>query len=125
MSRKGLCRHQRLRRRADYLRCYRGRSKRRGSLATLHFQRNDRSEPRLGITASRKLGKAVTRQKAKRRVREIFRCWPGRSDLAAFDIVVHLNPGAGSARFFELERELTRHLAALPTAKREARRAQI
>jgi ribonuclease P protein component len=40
---------------------------------TLLAQPNDRTCDRLGITASRRLGGAVVRNRAKRRLREIFR----------------------------------------------------
>jgi ribonuclease P protein component len=120
----GQCRHQRLRRqhrlrrRADYLRCYRQGRKRHGNLATLHYHPNDEPEARLGITASRKVGKAVRRQKAKRRIREIFRRWNGRFSLPPLDIVVHLRPEAGRAEFKALEAELHHLLAQLVAADR-------
>ena len=110
---EGLCREQRLRRRADYLRCYRRGRKRRGSLATLHYTPNRQSDTRLGITASRKVGKAVVRHRVKRRVREIFRRWPGRSTGDRYDIVVHLVPGAGEAPFDRLKNEIEHLLSTL------------
>ena len=118
-----LSRHHKLRRRADFLRCYRRGGKRRGSLATLHFHTNEQREVRLGITASRKVGKAVLRHRVKRRVREIFRRFPGRRELAAIDIVVHLWPEAGSADFPTLRNEIERLLASLrhPMGRRPRR----
>lgn len=115
-----LSRHHRLRRRADFLRCYRRGGKRRGSLATLHYHPNEQREVRLGITASRKVGKAVLRHRVKRRVREIFRRFPGRRDLPALDVVVHLWPTAGRADFSTLRNELERLLSSL--RHRELRR---
>lgn len=107
-----LCRSQRLRRRADFLRCYRRGGKRRGSLATLHFHPNESPAPRLGITASRKVGNAVVRHRLKRRVREIFRRYPGRDRLPSLDLVVHLWPGADDASFAALRDEIERLLRA-------------
>ena len=37
------------------------------------IETNEHGETRLGVTASRKVGKAVVRHRTKRRVREIFR----------------------------------------------------
>ena len=68
---------------------------------------------RLGITASRKIGKAVLRQRAKRRVREVFRCFAERSGLPHLDVVVHLKPAAGRADFQALRTELESMLSRL------------
>ena len=116
-----LCRHQRLRRRADFVRCYRRGRKRHGSLASLHFHPNDVQEVRLGVTASRKVGKAVVRHRVKRRVREIFRRFEDRGRLPAVDVVVHLKPVAAEATFADLEAEIKRLLRSL-IAKTERRR---
>jgi ribonuclease P protein component len=104
---------EKLRRRAEYLRCYRQGRRRHGPLATLHFVPNELSHPRLGITASRKVGKAVTRHRLRRRVREIYRRWSDRDALPALDLVVHLKSGAGEASFDELLREMVRLLSGL------------
>ena len=101
-----LRRSEKLRRSAHYLRCYRRGRKRHGNLATLHFHPNEEGAARLGITASRKVGKAVVRHRLKRRVREVFRRWEGRAELPGSDLVVHLKPAAGKADFRALKREL-------------------
>ncbi len=105
-----------LRKSSEFLRCYRRGSRRRGSLLRIHFHSNhditdDESVARLGITASRKVGNAVVRHRLKRRVREIFRRWDRRSDLAGLDLVVHLEPSAGKTSFSEFRRELEKLLA--------------
>ncbi|HEX4964896.1 MAG TPA: ribonuclease P protein component [Thermoanaerobaculia bacterium] len=102
-----------LRRRADYLRCYRTGRRRHGSLALLYFVPNQLEGPRLGITASRKVGKAVVRHRLKRRIKEIYRRWPHRSELPALDLVVHLKPEAGGSDFAALRSELLRLLSGL------------
>ncbi len=88
------------------MRCYRKGWKRGGPLATLHIHPNEADTPRLGITASRKVGKAVIRHRVKRRVREIYRTWDGRQKLPDLDIVVHLKPSAAQADFKTLQGEL-------------------
>lgn len=108
-----LRRAHKLRRRADFLRCYRHGRKRRGTLATLHLHPNNSSAPRLGITASRKVGNAVVRHRLKRQVREIFRRYPSRQHLPAFDLVVHLWPSASQADFEALREEIEKHLASV------------
>ena len=62
---------------------------------------------RLGITASRKVGSAVVRNRVKRRIREWFRR-DGQSELAGLDVIVIARASAaaldGSATFHELSR---------------------
>ena len=99
-----------MRRRADYLRCYREGRRLHGALATLHIAPGREGRARLGMTASRKVGGAVVRQCLKRRVREVYRRWEGRGRLPAADLVVHLKPAAAAASFGELEAELKRLL---------------
>ncbi len=84
--------------------------RRHGALAILHFAPNREGRARLGITASRKVGGAVVRQRLKRRMREIYRRWQERGRLPAADLVVHLKPDAAAASFGELEGELRRLL---------------
>lgn len=120
---EGLAPDQRLRRRADYLRCYRQGRRRHGALAVLHVAPNDLGWPRLGITASRKVGKAVVRQRLKRRVREVFRRWERRSSLPASDLVVHLKPEAAKADFTRLKGELERLFGSLLPPPPDAGRA--
>ena len=110
---QGLAPEERLRRRQDYLRAYRTGRRRGGRFATLFYVSNDTGTARLGITASRKVGKSVVRQRLKRRVREIYRRWERRRDLPPFDLVVNLKPTAAEGSFPELRRELERQLASL------------
>lgn len=104
---------ERLRRRADYLRCYRTGRRRHGALAILYFVPNQLGHPRIGITASRKVGKAVARQKLKRRIREIYRRWKDRGKLPALDLVIHLKPEARGADFQTFQADLLRLLSDL------------
>jgi ribonuclease P protein component len=104
---------EKVRRRADYLRCYRTGRRRQGSLTIVYFVPNELGHPRIGITASRKVGKAVARQRLKRRIKEIYRRWQDRSQLPAFDLVIHLKPEAGKSDFPALKTELLRLFAGL------------
>jgi ribonuclease P protein component len=111
----------RLRRRTDYLRCYRTGRRRHGSLAIVYFVPNQLGHPRIGITASRKVGKAVVRHRLKRRIREIYRRWQDRDKLPGLDLVVHLKTEAGASDFQPLREELLRLFSSLRA--REERRS--
>lgn len=82
-------------------------------MATLHTIPNQLEHPRVGITATRKVGKAVVRQRLKRRVREVYRRWSRRSQLPPLDLVIHLKPAAAQASFPELRREILRLMSAV------------
>lgn len=112
-SGEGLLCEERLRHRGEFLRCYRVGRRRHGSVAILYFLPNQLHHPRIGITASRKVGGAVVRHRLRRRTREIYRRWPNRSRLPALDLVVHFRPGAGDVEFVELKRDLHGLLSSL------------
>jgi ribonuclease P protein component len=65
--------------------------------------------PRLGITASRKVGNAVVRARAKRLIREAFRAtrglWPAGIDLV---VIVKRSPGESKLESVILEWEAAR-----------------
>lgn len=104
---------ERLRRRGDFVRCYRKGRRRHGALAILYAVPNGLEHARLGVTASRKVGGAVVRNRLRRRVREIYRRWSERDELPAMDLVVHLKPPAGDSDFQVLRAELLRLLRGL------------
>jgi ribonuclease P protein component len=62
-----------IQRRADYVAIYERGWKVSGRLMTIFTRPTDRSGPRLGIAATRKLGGSVQRNLAKRLIREVFR----------------------------------------------------
>jgi ribonuclease P protein component len=81
----GFSRDERVRRRVDYKRIYDHGSRVHSRLLTLFTLPNELPVGRLGIAATRKLGGAVIRNKAKRLIREVFR----RNKLApGVDIVI-------------------------------------
>jgi len=76
---------QRIRRRADFQRVYERGARVHSRYATVFILANDQDVSRLGIAATKKLGGAVQRNRAKRLIREVFR----RNILASgLDIVV-------------------------------------
>ena len=60
--------------------------------AVLYAMPNGRSENRLGITAGKKVGNAVMRNRAKRIIREAYRAAEGEMPIG-LDIVVVARPG--------------------------------
>jgi ribonuclease P protein component len=81
----GFGRHERIRRRADFQQVYLQGTRVHGRYGTVFVLANRLSVGRLGIAATKKLGGAVQRNRAKRLIREVFR----RNKIApGFDVVV-------------------------------------
>jgi ribonuclease P protein component len=94
----------RLLRRAEFRQVYEEGRRRSNSLCTMFFRPNQRAETRLGITTPSRLGKAVTRNRIKRRLRELFR--QEYSELPkGVDIVLNPRPAAATVPFQVLQRE--------------------
>lgn len=95
--------HTTLRRPEEFHRCYkRGRMAKNG-LAVVHVLPNDEGRTRIGISVSTKLGKAVVRNRMKRRLREAVRRIPLK---LGYDLVISARGRAKRAPFAELERAL-------------------
>jgi len=81
----GFTRNERVRRRVEYQQIYDRGVRTHGRYLTMFTLSNNLPVGRLGIAATKKLGGAVERNRAKRLIREVFR----RNKLApGFDIVV-------------------------------------
>jgi ribonuclease P protein component len=76
---------QRVRVRRDFERAYNQGARIHGKFMTLFVLPNGTETPRLGVSATRKLGSAVERNRAKRLARELFR---RRKVAAGVDIIV-------------------------------------
>jgi len=98
----------RIRSSRDYRRVYRRGWRLHGQFAVFHVRRNDTDHARLGLTAGRRVGGAVARNRLRRRVREHYRQVVGRERLPAVDVVVHLKPAAAAAERRTFYRELDR-----------------
>ena len=96
----------------DFERAYRQGTAYRGKLFSVHAFPNELGTPRLGLSVSRKVGNAVTRNTVRRRLKEVFHSAlpevPG--DL---DLVVSARPAAAEATVRELSEEFVRSLRKL------------
>ncbi|MDR1157841.1 MAG: ribonuclease P protein component [Oscillospiraceae bacterium] len=96
----------------DFKRTYaRGRSLA-GPLLALYARPNRSARTRLGLTVGAKLGKAVRRNRVRRRIKEAYRL-SERRFRPGHDLVVVARVRAGDATYAELERELLRLMARL------------
>jgi ribonuclease P protein component len=117
-ERHRLPRAQRVRKRPEFLRIQDSPAR----VGTRHLlfllaPRTDDGPPRLGVVASRKIGNAVARNRAKRLVREAFRLHQG-SLPTGMDVVVIVRPGTQLLGLTDVEAEV---MQAAPTAARRAR----
>jgi ribonuclease P protein component len=119
----------RLRKHAEYQRVYReGRKQSSASMSYFFALRAASSPvsagPRVGLTAGRVLGKAVERNRIKRRMREVVRRQIA-TVRANVDIVLHPRKAVLTAEFAKLEREVTRIFNAVQTAAEAAARPKV
>lgn len=88
MQSQRFSRHRRVRRRAEFQRAFAVGTRWHGRYVTLVIVPNRTGETRLGLVASRKVGNAVTRNRAKRLMREVFRKNPQVGTGPAIDVVM-------------------------------------
>ena len=93
----------------EFERAYRQGTACRGRLFSLHAFPNEIDIPRLGLSVSKKVGNAVTRNAVRRRLKEVFHSTIERIP-GSFDLVVSAKPAAAEATFEELNQEFLRAL---------------
>ncbi len=93
----------------EFERVYRQGTAYRGKLFSVHAFPNEHGTPRLGLSVSRKVGNAVTRNVVRRRLREVFHSCI--SEISGSpDLVVSARPAAAEATFKELKEEFRKSL---------------
>jgi ribonuclease P protein component len=106
----------RLLRRIEFRRVYDEGRRRRAPLCTVFYLANGLSYSRLGITVPRALGKAVLRNRVKRRLREVFRM--NRTALpGGWDIVLNPSAQVAAIPFPQLKEEILRLLPHGPSSE--------
>ncbi|MBQ2839772.1 MAG: ribonuclease P protein component [Oscillospiraceae bacterium] len=71
----------------------------------LYARKNKKPSNRIGITVSTKVGKAVVRNRVRRRIREAYRI-NEKSFLPGYDIIIVSRVRAAKASFREIEKNL-------------------
>lgn len=119
LSPEGLPKSRRLTKRPEFVRVYDTGQKQFSRYAVLFFAPNDLPHSRIGVTATKKSGKANIRNRLKRWTREIYRRQrePLGLDAKSLDIVVNVKPNAADSTFQDYSRELSRALERLLSAQ--------
>lgn len=109
---EALPKQKRLAKRREFLLVYETGRKLFSRYTVVFFAGNDLPHSRIGITATKKLGKANVRNRFKRWTREVFRRQrePLGLDDRRLDIVVNVKPNAAEASFADFRDDLSRLL---------------
>ncbi len=84
----------------------------------IYVRRNGRQESRLGLTVSTKVGKAVVRNRVRRRLREVYRTNEARLRMG-YDVVVVARVRAAHSKYSVLEKEFLRLAGKVGLLERE------
>ena len=103
-----------VRKRADFELIYKTGTKRSGRLMTMFTREREGGVARLGIAATRKMGAAVERNRAKRLVREVFR---HHKPAGALDVVVVPRRNILDAPYEKVEAEFISLLSRHPSTR--------
>lgn len=100
-----------LRRRGEFQTVYRQGVKVSGRFVVVFALARDGEECRFGITATRRIGGAVVRNRARRRVRELFRRHAGALAGLGVDVVVNVRQGCAYGAWTDVEGDFVRCLS--------------
>ena len=117
MSGEAFPRSHRLARRSDFRKTYDEGKKLAGRYLVLFVRPSEAGAIRLGLTVTKRVGCAAERNRARRRLREVFRrgarATLERNHWTGSDVVVNLRDGAASAGVRELAEDFDRLLRRL------------
>lgn len=89
----------------DFRRLYRSPNTAVNTFVAVYFRKNKEKTNRLGITVSTKVGNAVTRNKIKRKIREIYRL--NEDNIKKnIDIVIVSRKAAATASYHDIEKAM-------------------
>lgn len=119
---EALPKEKRLAKRREFVRVYETGRKQFSRYVVIFVAANGLPHSRIGITATKKAGKANVRNRLKRWTREVYRRLrePLELDALALDIVVNVKPNAADATFQDYGRDLTRALERIATDARRS-----
>jgi ribonuclease P protein component len=111
-SSEALPKEKRLAKRREFLRVYEAGRKLFSRYSVLFYAANDLPYSRIGITATKKSGKANVRNRLKRWTREVYRRQRGPLDIdsRSLDVVVNVKPNAVQATWGDYSLDLQRAL---------------
>ena len=111
-SSEALPKEKRLAKRREFLRVYEAGRKLFSRYSVLFYAANGLPYSRIGITATKKSGKANVRNRLKRWTREVYRRQRGPLgiDESALDVVVNIKPSAAEAGWGDYSVDLQRAL---------------
>ena len=109
---EALPKEKRLAKRREFLRVYETGRKLFTRYCVVFFAANELPFSRMGVTATKKLGKANVRNRLKRWTREVYRRLrrPLEFDQKALDLVINVKPNAVDADFRDYSSDLERSL---------------
>jgi len=116
---EALPKSRRLAKRREFLHVYEAGRKLFSRYTVLFYIVNALPHSRLGVTATKKLGKANVRNRLKRWTREVYRRHraPLGLDARPLDLVINVKPNAAEATFAEFSADLARLLQKLAAEK--------
>lgn len=121
MAEQRLPRSARVRRRADFERAYDSGQRVHARFMIVFLVENGGLESRFGVAATRRIGNAVTRNRAKRLAREVFR---RHRVIAGLDVVIVPRAEIFNARFSAIEADFIAAIARPARVRTEARPAR-
>ena len=122
-SSEALPKEKRLAKRREFLRVYEAGRKLFSRYSVLFYAANDLPYSRIGITATKKSGKANVRNRLKRWAREVYRRQRGPLDIdsRSLDVVVNVKPNAVQASWGDYSLDLQRALKRVVTESSASR----